>query len=105
MTLNLRPVAWMSLIDIEWMNIVNDRKILELTAERYNSEEAVNLAVKMTEEKCKKNNSNSTPKRKPMTDKEISHVFRADKDANNAESYWAGVALAEKHHGVTGENK
>jgi hypothetical protein len=36
----------------------------------------------------------------PMTGKEISHGFRADKDANNAESYWAGVALAEKHYGV-----
>lgn len=40
------------------------------------------------------------PKRKPMTGSEISQGFRADKDAINAESYWAGVALAEKHHGV-----
>ena len=39
-------------------------------------------------------------KREPMTDREISHGFRADKDATNAESYWAGVALAEKHYGV-----
>jgi hypothetical protein len=44
-------------------------------------------------------------KPEPMTGKEISQGFRADKDATNAESYWAGVALAEKHHGVTGENK
>jgi hypothetical protein len=45
------------------------------------------------------------PEQEPMTGKEISQGFRADKDATNAESYWAGVALAEKHHGVTGENK
>ena len=43
----------------------------------------------------------ATPtKREPMTGSEISQGFRADKDANNAESYWAGVALAEKHYGV-----
>jgi len=40
------------------------------------------------------------PKQEPMTDREISQGFRADKDANNAESYWAGVKLAEKHYGV-----
>ena len=92
------PVAWMPLSDIEWMNIVNAPKILELTNDRHDSEEAVNLAVKMTEEKCKENNSR--PKREPLTGKEISQGFRADKNANNAESYWAGVALAEKHYGV-----
>ena len=51
------PVAWLSLSDIQWMDIVNNSKILELTDGRHNSEEAVNLAVKMAEEKCKKNNS------------------------------------------------
>jgi hypothetical protein len=40
------------------------------------------------------------PEQKPMTAQEISQGFRADKDATNAESYWAGVALAEKHHGA-----
>ena len=64
------PVAWLSLSDIEWMNIVNDSKILELTDGRHNSEEAVNLAVKMTEEKCKKNNSNSIPKREPLSNEQ-----------------------------------
>jgi hypothetical protein len=43
------------------------------------------------------------PEREPMTGKEISQGFRADKDATNAESYWAGVALAEKHYGVDDE--
>jgi hypothetical protein len=42
----------------------------------------------------------SPPKQEPMTDREISQCFRADKDATNAESYWAGVALAEKHYGI-----
>lgn len=42
----------------------------------------------------------SPPKREPMTGGEISQGFRADKDATNAESYWAGVALAEKHYGI-----
>ena len=42
------------------------------------------------------------PEREPMTGKEISQGFRADKDATNAESYWAGVALAEKHHKIGG---
>ena len=39
-------------------------------------------------------------KREPMTGSEISHGFRDDKDAINAESYWAGVELAEKAHGI-----
>jgi hypothetical protein len=47
----------------------------------------------------------SPPKQEPMTTQEISQGFRADKDATNAESYWAGVALAEKHYGITGETK
>ena len=42
----------------------------------------------------------SPPKREPMTGSEISHGFIADKDAINAESYWAGVRFAEKHYGV-----
>ena len=50
------PVAWLSLSDTQWMNIVNDPKILELTGGRHDSEDAVNLAVKMTEDKCKANN-------------------------------------------------
>ena len=41
----------------------------------------------------------SPQKREPLTDSEISEGFRADKEAINAESYWAGVALAEKHYG------
>ena len=45
----------------------------------------------------------SPQKREPMTGKEISQGFRTDKDATNAESYWAGVALAEKHYGVDDE--
>ena len=90
------PVAWVSLSDIEWMNIVNDSKILELTGGRHNSEEAVNLAVKMTEEKCKKNNSDSIPKREPLTSKLISL-------GNNChESFIKGVRFAEKMHGITG---
>ena len=40
------------------------------------------------------------PKRELLTGSEISQGFRADKDATNAESYWAGVALAEKHYGI-----
>jgi len=35
-----------------------------------------------------------------MTGCEISQGFQADRDATSAESYWAGVALAEKHYGV-----
>ena len=96
------PVAWMSLSDIEWMNIVNSPKILELTDGRHNSEEAVNLAVKMTEEKCKKNNSDSIPKRKHLTGIEISQGFQTDDDATHPYSYWSGVDFAEKAHGVTG---
>lgn len=42
----------------------------------------------------------SPQEREPMTGKEISQGFKADKDATNAESYWAGVAFAEKHYGV-----
>jgi hypothetical protein len=40
------------------------------------------------------------PEQNPMTAQEISQGFRADNDAINAESYWAGVVLAEKHYGV-----
>ena len=99
------PVAWMSLSDIEWMNIVNHPKILELTDGRHNSEEAVNLAVKMTEEKCKKNNSNSVPKREHLTGIEISQGFQTDDDATHAYSYWSGVCFAEKVHGIGGEDE
>ena len=70
------PVAWLSLSDIEWMNIVNNPKILELTCGRHSSEDAVNLAVKMTEEKCKKKNSNSIPKREPLSDEEILKIYQ-----------------------------
>tara|TARA_R110000822_G_scaffold354_1_gene1528 strand:+ start:39 stop:329 length:291 start_codon:yes stop_codon:yes gene_type:complete len=41
-------------------------------------------------------------KRSGLTGQEISQGFRVDKDAINAESYWAGVALAEKHHKIGG---
>ncbi len=37
---------------------------------------------------------------KPLSGKEISHGFRCDDDATNAESYWAGVEYAEKHYGI-----
>ena len=36
----------------------------------------------------------------PMTGEEISQGFRTNHDATNAQSYWAGVELAEKHHGI-----
>jgi hypothetical protein len=95
------PVAWMSLSDIEWMNIVNHPKILELTDGRHNSEEAVNLAVKMTEEKCKKNNSDSIPKRPPLTPQQISEgnqsMFNVTRDA-----FVNGIRFAEKAHGIGG---
>jgi hypothetical protein len=97
----VEPVAWMSLSDIEWMNIVNYPKILELTDGRHNSEEAVNLAVKVTEEKCKKNNSDSIPKRPPLTRQQISEgnqsMFNATRDA-----FVRGVIFAEKMHGIGG---
>jgi hypothetical protein len=35
-----------------------------------------------------------------LTGKEISHGFRSDEDATNAESYWAGVEYAEQAHGI-----
>ena len=98
------PVAWMSLSDIEWMNIVNHPKILELTDGRHNSEEAVNLAVKMTEEKCKKNNSDSIPKREPLSDEEVIAKYRAIAvdNALYVPTYYAGFRDAEKAHGITG---
>ena len=92
------PVAWMSLSDIEWMNIVNSPKILELTDGRHNSEEAVNLAVKMTEEKCKKNNSDSIPKREPLSDEAVCQIL--------LKKEWKGfvdlVRIIEKCHGIGG---
>lgn len=42
--------------------------------------------------------STSPQKREPMTGSEISQGFISDKGSTNAESYWAGVALAEKHY-------
>ena len=119
------PVAWMSLSDIEWMNIVNDSKILELTDGRHNSEEAVNLAVKMTEEKCKKNNSDSIPKREPLSEEEVFDIgyksgFAVDQDESadyesdaygflnedgyvDNELYFKLVRAIEKAHGIGGE--
>ena len=97
------PEAWMSLSDIEWMNIVNDPKILELTDGRHNSEEAVNLAVKMTEEKCKKNNSDSTPKREPIDTRRITlKMFSAGVDMQYKNGYVDGIRFAEKMHGIGG---
>lgn len=43
------------------------------------------------------------PKREPLSDREISHGFRSNKDATNAESYWAGVEYAERCHGIGGD--
>ena len=90
------PVAWLSISDIEWMNIVNSPKILELTDGRHNSEEAVNLAVKMTEEKCKKNNSDSIPKREPLSDEAVCEIL--------LKKEWRGfvdlVRIIEKAHGI-----
>ena len=119
------PVAWMSLSDIEWMNIVNSPKILELTDGRHNSEEAVNLAVKMTEEKCKKNNSDSIPKREPLSEEEVFDIgyksgFAVDQDESadyesdaygflnedgyvDNELYFKLVRAIEKAHGIGGE--
>jgi hypothetical protein len=94
------PVAWMSLSDIEWMNIVNHPKILELTGGRHNSEEAVNLAVKMTEEKCKKNNSDSIPKREPLSDKDVGKGFLLTDVWHRYECFIAGVKWAEHQHGI-----
>jgi hypothetical protein len=96
------PVAWMSLSDIEWMNIVNHPKILELTDGRHNSEEAVNLAVKMTEEKCKKNNSDSIPKRPPLTPQQISVGNQSMLNVTR-EAFVKGVKFAEKMHGIGGK--
>ena len=42
---------------------------------------------------------------KPLTGKEISHGFRCDDDATNAESYWAGVEYAEKHYGIGADDE
>ena len=95
------PVAWMSLSDIEWMNIVNHPKILELTDGRHNSEEAVNLAVKMTEEKCKKNNSDSIPKRPPLTRQQISVGNQSMLNVTR-EAFVKGVKFAEDMHGIGG---
>ncbi len=97
----VEPVAWMSLSDIEWMNIVNHPKILELTDGRHNSEEAVNLAVKMTEEKCKKNNSDSMPKREPLTPHQISEGNQSMLNVTR-EAFVKGIKFAEKAHGIGG---
>ena len=96
------PVAWISLSDIEWMNIVNDSKILELTDGRHDSEDAVNLAVKMTEEKCKKNNSDSIPKRKSIEDKELEVWYSQHAWSMDKQEYIWGFRDAEKAHGITG---
>jgi hypothetical protein len=69
------------------------------------------LLIVEIHQKCTKNNFAwaeveyakellAQPEQEPMTAQEISQGFQADKDAINAESYWAGVALAEKHYGV-----
>ena len=92
------PVAWMSLSDIEWMNIVNNPKILELTDGRHNSEEAVNLAVKMTEEKCKKNNSDSIPKREPLSDEAVGNLLMDGFSTHLMDL----VRMVEKAHGIGG---
>lgn len=62
-------------------------------------EEAVNLAVKMTEEKCKKNNSDSIPKREPLSDEAVCKIL--------LKKEWKGfvelVRQIEKAHGIGGE--
>ena len=93
------PVAWMSLSDIEWMNIVNDPRILELTDGRHSSEGAVNLAVKMTEEKCKKNNSDSIPKREPLSEEWIKN----NRHFIHKDVYFTELVRGiEKAHGIGG---
>ena len=99
------PMAWMSLSDIEWMNIVNNPKILELTDGRYNSEEAVNLAVKMTEEKCKKNNSDSTPKREPFGPEERQRLSKAYSTKAEQVAFEEGIIFAEISYGIGGGNE
>jgi hypothetical protein len=95
-------VAWLSISDIEWMNIVNSPKILELTDGRHNSEEAVNLAVKMTEEKCKKNNSDSIPKREPLSDVEIIGLWKP----YDFDTLFVHFARAiEKAHGIGADDE
>ena len=94
-------VAWMSLSDIEWMNIVNSPKILELTDGRHNSEEAVNLAVKMTEEKCKKNNSDSIPKREPLSEEAVGELLTGGFSTHLMDL----VRMIEKAHGIGGEDE
>jgi hypothetical protein len=42
------------------------------------------------------------PEQKPLTREEISYGFRINDADLDAESYWAGVKLAEKMHGITG---
>ena len=42
----------------------------------------------------------STPKREPLSGKEITKGFIADEDAINAYSYWAGINYAEQQHGI-----
>ena len=99
------PVAWMSLSDIEWMNIVNDSKILELTDGRHNSEEAVNLAVKMTEEKCKKNNSDSIPKPEPFGPEERQRISKAYSTRAEQVAFEEGIIFAEISYGIGVDNE
>lgn len=42
-------------------------------------------------------------KQEPLTREEISYGFRTNDADLDAESYWAGVKLAEKMHGIGGE--
>lgn len=95
-----KPVAWVSLSDIEWMNIVNNQKILELTNGRHNSEEAVNLAVKMTEEICKKNNLNLIPKREPLSDENIRTIINQLPSEVDLETGIEFCKIIEKAHGI-----
>jgi hypothetical protein len=46
------PRSWQRLWDTQWMNIVNHDRAFE----SYSKEDAVHLAVKMTEERLRKNN-------------------------------------------------
>ena len=99
------PVAWLSISDIEWMNIVNSPKILELTDGRHNSEEAVNLAVKMTEEKCKKNNSDSIPKPEPFGPEERQRISKAYSTRAEQVAFEEGIIFAEISYGIGVDNE
>jgi len=44
-------------------------------------------------------------KREPLSDGATADMWHANKKATHADSYWAGVYDAEKHHGIGGEDE